>query len=630
MRTTKFTKGSCLSLVWLMLLVSAIVANAQVDTGTILGTVTDTSGAVVPGAIVTIVNQETSSTLTAKTTADGRFEFTPLQIGTYSVVVEATSFKKATIQSVKLDIQQQALVNVALQPGSVTENVEVTEAPELMQTQSSSVGQVIEQKAIEDLPLNGRDYTMLVFLTPGVTIPQQGARASNQFVANGARVAQNDYLLDGIDNNSNSVDYLDGKADVIKPPVDAIGEFKMMTSDFPAEFGRAGGAIVNATLKSGSNKLRGSVWEFFRNDALDAYNDYFTPNATQSPKPELRQNQFGATAGGRIWKDKTFWFADYEGTRILNGSNYSGLTVPTAVENSSGFSNMQDLLGVNGTFTRTDLLGRSFENGQIFDPATTRAVTQGAVDPVTGLAATGTGYVREAFANNQIPANRLDQNAVKLLQLFPAPTTSGVVSNYDTVEVDSNNTNTADLRIDQHFREQDQAFFHYDYISSLRVVPPPFKGVADGGGYGAGTEIYNVRGFALGYTHTFSPTLVNEARLGYTRGHDTRNPSGDSTMGIPAQFGITGVPQLPLNGGLPYLGIGTLSGLGGAGWLPGNRYSDTEQMTENLTKVYKNAYLQSAAGNSNTFTFRGSLHLHPRETSILTAITPRFPLKGTV
>lgn len=221
--------------------------------------------------------------MTVKTKADGRFEFTPLSIGTYSVVVESSNFKKATTQNIKLDIQQQALVNVVLQTGSVTENVEVTEAPELMQTQSSSVGQVIEEKTIEDLPLNGRDYTMLVFLTPGVTIPQQGARASNQFVANGARVAQNDY---------------------------SIGEFKMMTSDFPAEFGRAGGAIVNATLKSGTNRLHGSVWEFFRNDALDAHNDYFTPNATQSPKPKLRQNQFGATAGGRIWKDKTFWFED--------------------------------------------------------------------------------------------------------------------------------------------------------------------------------------------------------------------------------------------------------------------------------------------------------------------------------
>jgi hypothetical protein len=583
-----------MSLVGLVLAICMTAANAQVDTGTILGTVTDSSGAVIPGASVTIINQASSALLTAKTTADGRFEFTPLHIGTYSVAVEAASFKKATIESVQLDIQQQALVNVVLQSGAVTETVQVTAAPELMQTQSGSVGQVIGEKTIEDLPLNGRDYTMLVLLTPGVTIPQQGARASNQFVANGARVAQNDYLLDGIDNNSNSVDYLDGKADVIKPPVDAIAEFKTMTNDFPAEFGRAGGAIVNATLKSGSNQLHGSVWEFFRNDAFDAYNDYFS-NASIDKKPELRQNQFGATAGGRIFKDKTFWFVDYEGTRILNGAPATGITVPTAVESSSGYTDFQDLLGATGTFTRTDLLGRTFQNGQIFDPATTRSVTSGQVDPTTGLQATGTGYVREAFANNQIPLNRLDANAIKLLQLFPAPTVPGVLNNFSTVKVDSNSTNTADMRIDERFRAQDSAFFHYDFISSVRVVPPPFGGVADGGAYADGTEIFNVRGFALGYTHIFSPTLVNEARAGYTRGHDTRNPAGDNVLGIPEQFGISGVPQIPLNGGLPYLGIGTLSALGGSGWLPGNRYSDTEQMTENLTKVYRKHTFKAGA-----------------------------------
>lgn len=586
MRTTKFTHRTCRALVWMVLLVAGLMARAQVDTGTILGTVADSAGAVIPGAAVTVINVQTAARLSATTGADGRFVFTPLHIGTYSVVVEANGFKRATVDSVQLSIQQQALVNVTMRPGTVTENVEVTEEPQLMQTQSGSVGQVIEEKTIESIPLNGRDYTMLVLLTPGVTIPQQGARASNQFVANGARVAQNDYLLDGIDNNSNSVDYLDGKADVIKPPVDAIAEFKVMTSDFPAEFGRAGGAIVNATLKSGSNRFHGAVWEFFRNDVLDAYNDYFVPNATKSRKPELRQNQFGATAGGRIWKDKTFWFADYEGTRILNGATAAGMTVPTAAEASSGFTNFQDMMGAAGTSTRTDLLGRTFETGQIFDPATTRSVAAGQMDPVTGMVATGTGYVRDPFANNQIPANRLDSNAIKLMQLYPAPTTSGALYNFSTVTNDSNNTSTADLRLDQHFRDEDQLFFHYDYISSVRVVPPPFKGVADGGGYGAGTEIYNVRGFALGYTHMFSQTLINEARLGYTRGHDTRNPAGDSTMGIPAQFGIAGVPQLPLNGGLPYLGIGGLSNLGGSGWLPGNRFSDTEQMTENLTKVY--------------------------------------------
>jgi hypothetical protein len=580
---------------WAALLAGAMTALAQVDTGSIVGTVTDSAGAVVSGAMVSVVNEETAAKLAAKTEESGRYVFTPLHIGTYTVVVEAGGFKKAIMQHIHLDIQQQALVNVSLQPGAVTENVEVNEAPELMQTQSGSIGQVIEERAIENLPLNGRDYTMLVLLTPGVTIPQQGARASNQFVANGARVAQNDYLLDGIDNNSNSVDYLDGKADVIKPPVDAIAEFKVMTSDFPAEFGRAGGAIVNATLKSGTNKLHGSVWEFLRNDVFDAYNDYFVPNATKSPKPELRQNQFGATAGGRIWRDKTFWFVDYEGTRIRNGATASGMTVPTAAERSSGFTDFSDLLGATGTNSRTDLLKRTYENGQVFDPATTRAVTAGQTDPVTGLVATANGYVRDPFANNQIPSGRLDANAIKLMQLYPTPTGSGVLYNFSTVKVDSNDTNTADLRIDQHFSDKSQAFFHYDYISSLRVVPPPFDGVADGGAYGDGTEIYNVRGFALGYTYLFSPTFINEARLGYTRGHDTRNPAGDSTMGIPEQFGIAGVPQLPLNGGLPYLGIGGMSSLGGSGWLPGNRFSDTEQMTENLTKVYKKHTFKAGA-----------------------------------
>jgi len=460
MKTKRFARCARTGLVWVALMASAMMALAQVDTGSIVGTVTDSAGAVVPGAMVSVVNEDTAAKLTAKTGEDGRYVFTPLHIGIYSVMVEAGGFKKATIQHIRLDIQQQALVNISLQLGAVTENVEVTEAPELMQTQSGSVGQVIEEKTIEDLPLNGRDYTMLVMLTPGVTIPQQGARASNQFVANGARVAQNDYLLDGIDNNSNSVDYLDGKADVVKPPVDAIAEFKVMTSDFPAEFGRAGGAIVNATIKSGTNNLHGSAWEFLRNDVFDAYNDYFVPNATKSPKPELRQNQFGATAGGRIWRDKTFWFVDYEGTRIRNGATASGMTVPTAAENSSGFTDFSDLLGATGTNTRTDLLGRTYENGQVFDPATTRSVTAGQKDPVTGLVATGTGYVRDPFVNNQIPAGRLDANAIKLMQLYPAPTASGVLYNFSTEKVDSNSTNTADLRIDEHFSEKDQAFFH--------------------------------------------------------------------------------------------------------------------------------------------------------------------------
>jgi hypothetical protein len=593
MRTTRVISWGHMLLVWLALALCAGVGRAQVDTGTILGTVTDSSGAVVPGATVTITNQATSERQTSKSSPEGRYDFTPLKIGQYRIEVEFPGFKKSVFRDVRLDIQQQALVNVVLQTGTVAQTLEVTAAPELLQTQSGSIGQVFEQKTVQDLPLNGRDYTMLVLLTPGVTMPQQGARALNQFVANGTRAAQNNYLLDGIDNNSNSADFLDGEADVIKPPVDAIAEFKVMTSNFPAEFGRAGGAIVNASLRSGSNKFHGSVWEFFRNDALDAYS-YFSTPATQK-KPKLQQNQFGGTAGWRILKDKMFIFGDYEGTKKNIGVLTSAYQVPTAAEASSGFTDLSDLLGATGAFTRTDLLGRSFQNGQIFDPATTRSVTAGQVDPVTGRAATASGYVRDPFTGNQIPANRLDANAIKLLQLFPAPTNSGVLNNFSTAPVSTYDTKTADVRIDQRFREQDQMFFRYSYINSVRVVPPPFTGVADGGGFGAGTEVYDVRGFALSYTHMFTPTLVNEARLGYTRGHDTRNPAGSNTKGIPAQFGIAGVPQLPLNGGLPYLGIGELSGLGGSGWLPADRYSDTEQMTENLTKIYKKHTLKGGA-----------------------------------
>jgi hypothetical protein len=359
---------------------------AQVDTGTILGTVKDPTGAVIPDAKVTITNQGTAEQVTTMTREDGTYIVTPLKIGSYRIRVEHAGFKTEENAAFELNIQQHAVIDFQLQTGTTSETVQVTSQVALLQTQSATVGQVIGAREVENTPLNGRDWTMLATLTPGVTQAQQGARAGNQFAANGTRPAQNDYLLDGIDNNSNDVDFLSGEADVVKPPVDAIQEFQIQTNNFSAEFGRAGGAIVNATIKSGTNGFHGAAWEFFRNDALDA-NAYFSDPATQR-KPELRQNQFGAVAGGRIIRDKTFWFADYEGTQIHQGVLWNGIWVPTAQEVSSGYTNFTDLLNATGTFTRQDALGRSFSNGQIFDPATTRAVTAGQVDPVTGIMAT--------------------------------------------------------------------------------------------------------------------------------------------------------------------------------------------------------------------------------------------------
>jgi Carboxypeptidase regulatory-like domain/TonB-dependent Receptor Plug Domain len=567
------------------LILGASSAVAQVDTGTILGTVKDTTGAVIPDAKVTITNTGTAAQISTTTRSDGTYIVTPLKIGNYRISVEHAGFQKEENSAFDLNIQQQAVVDFVLQAGATTQTVLVTSQAPLLQTQSATVGQVIGEQTVVNMPLNGRDWTMLATLTPGVTQPQQGARAGNQFAANGTRPAQNDYLLDGIDNNSNDVDFLSGEADVVKPPVDAIQEFNIQTNNFSAEFGRAGGAIVNATIKSGTNGFHGTAWEFFRNDALDA-NAYFSDPATQR-KPELRQNQFGAVAGGRIIRDRTFWFADYEGTQIHQGVLQSGIWVPTTPEVGSGFTNFADLINASGNFQRTDALGRTFNNGQIFDPATTRPVTAGQVDPVTGIMATTTGYVREAFPNNQLPAGRLDANAIKLLQLFPAQNLSGVENNYQTTTLNTTGQTTFDIRIDQHFNDKNQMFGRYSYINNTQHVPPPFSGVADGGGYGDGTQKWDVYGVAVSYTHLFTPTLINEVRFGYGQEHTTRKPETSDTLGIPAQFGIAGVPQFAGNGGLPYLSLGDVHNLGGSEWLPGDRYSDTTQLTENLTKVYK-------------------------------------------
>jgi len=316
----------------LLVIILSGFALAQVDTGTIQGTVTDTTGGVVPGAKVTLTNEGTSLTQTAETRQDGTYIFTPVRIGGYSIEVQFSGFQKARRTGIQVNIQQQVVVDLSLVPGQLTETVEVEAVAPLLQTTNGSVGEVIDAHAINNLPLSGRNYNFLARLTAGVTQPQpegRGLNATGWFAANGTRPAQNNFLLDGIDNNSNNVDFLSGAAYVVKPPVDAIAEFKLQTNSFSAEFGRAGGAVLNASLKSGTNGLHASVWEFLRNDKLDAA-DFFQ-NANGQTKGAYRQNQFGATAGGPFKRNKTFWFVDYEGTRIRQAVPTTA-TVPTAAE----------------------------------------------------------------------------------------------------------------------------------------------------------------------------------------------------------------------------------------------------------------------------------------------------------
>jgi hypothetical protein len=585
-----------------LLLTNAQCAFGQVDEGSIAGQVQDPSGAVVPGAQVTLVNTDQGITSNTTTNGSGEYTFSPVRIGHYSLSATAPGFSKTEQQNLQVKLDQHLEVPIQLKPGATSETVQVTTAPPELQTEEGSVGQVVTGQSVNNLPLNGRNFTFLAQLGAGVNTPQadtRGNAASGAFTANGLRPSQNNYLLDGIDNNSNAVDFLNGTNFVVLPPVDAIAEFKVQTADFSAQLGRSAGAVMNATIKSGTNSLHGAAWEFFRNDKLDAA-DWFENNQGIK-RGELRQNQFGVTAGGPIIKNKIFVFGDYEGLRRVAGNTLSGISVPSVAERNSGFTNLSDIITGQGTSTRLDVLGRTIPLGTILDPATTRAVTKGVVDPVSGIAGQTTGYVRDPFGTcgagtttysvtgcnlNQLPATRLDANAIKLLNLYPLPTGSSFQSNFASNPKLDEHRNAFDTRVDFDLTQKDQVFFRFSYVDDPQLIPGPFGGIADGGGFQEGNQTAKSDQSALAYTHVFSPNLVNVARAGYNHLHTTRFGPVGAQSGIPAQFGIQGVPQQSENGGLPSIVMSGLSTLGSNAFLPSDEVSDTIQVTDDLTKIY--------------------------------------------
>ena len=591
-----------MSTVLLLLFLCAPPLHAQVDTGTILGTVTDASGAAISGAKVTLTNEGTSAALSTTTAPDGSYKFTPVKIGSYKLTTSFQGFQTITQTNVVVNVGTDVVINFNLKPGAVTQTVEVVAAVPVLQTQNASVGQVVDSRSVNDLPLNGRNFTFLAQLSAGVNTPQadtRGNAANGAFAANGLRPAENNYLLDGIDNNSDTVDFLNGTNFVVLPPVDAIEEFKVETSGFSAQYGRSGAAVLNATIKSGTNELHGSAWEFFRNDKLDAA-DFFE-NAGGIKKGALRQNQFGVSAGGPILKNKVFIFGDYEGFRRVQGTVLTG-SVPTALERSSGFTNLTELLTQGGT--NTDNLGRVVPKGTVFDPSTTRSVTAGSIDPVTGLLAQKTGFARDPFSTcpktttdytsagcqsglNLLPAGRLDANALSLLALYPNPTNSSLFGNFTTSPKLFEHKNAFDTRMDINMNEKNQVFFRFSYADDPQFIPGIFGGVADGGGFAQGNQTANAQQSALGYTHTFNPNLINVARAGLNYLHTTRNiPAANDLSNLPGKYGVLGIPQAHENGGLPAFGIGGLQTLGGNAFLPSDEVTSTLQLTDDLTKIY--------------------------------------------
>src|SRR6266581_6581895 len=373
--------------VGLLLLLWSPALRAQAVSGTILGTVQDSSGASVPGASVTIVNSETGLTRAVTTDSAGEYNAPSLPPGMYNVSGEIKGFKRVSLSGVRLNVDQKARVDLKLEIGDVTESVQVNAAVSLVQADSSELGATVNETQVKELPLNGRDFVQLTRLIPGVSrgVPganndgsgNEGWRMSSTFVANGMRTRDNNFLLDGVDNNELNLNTV-----IIFPSVDAIEEFKVQTSTYSAEFGRANGGVVNIQIKSGTNTFHGSGFEFLRNDKLDA-NDWFN-NKNGRAKPPFRQNQFGSTFGGRIIRDKTFFFMDYQGWRVRQAQAYLS-TVPTAAMKSGDFSEL---------------------NRAIYDPLS-----------------------QTPFPNNRIPAARIDPVSKNLIdQLYPTPNVTGQLS----------------------------------------------------------------------------------------------------------------------------------------------------------------------------------------------------------
>lgn len=583
-----------------MALLATGSAMAQVDQGSITGTVVDATGAVVPNADVKLLNTDQGLTLETHTGDSGTYTFSPVRIGHYQVTVTAPGFASTTQQNLTVTVGLDLKANISLKTGSDTESVTVSTAPPQLQADESSVGQTVDRETLNALPLNGRNFTFLAQLSAGVNSSQADTRGnanSGAFTANGLQPAQNNYLLDGIDNNSNAADFLNGTNFVILPPVDAIQEFRVQTADFSAELGRSAGAVLNATVRSGTNSLHGAVWEFFRNDKLDAA-DWFENNNGR-PKGRLRQNQFGATIGGPIWKNKAFFFGDYEGFRRVQGTVLTG-TVPTLTERNSNYTNLSDLITGQTGNNRTDNLGRSIPFGTVLDPATTRAVTAGVTDPVSGQVATRTGYARDPFGTcgagttaftlagcnlNQLPANRIDPNAIKLMNLFPAPTSGGFSNNFVNSPALYEHRNSFDVRLDYNPEDKDQIFGRFSYVDDPQFIPGIFGGIADGGGFQQGIQTAKSAQAVLAYTHVFTPSVINVARVGFNHLHTTRTGPSSGVSGIPAQYGIQGIPQGNLNGGLPNIFIGGLSNLGTNDYLPSDEVSQTFQFVDDFTKV---------------------------------------------
>src|SRR4030095_6562236 len=458
------------------LLLSSVPLHGQAVKASLVGTITDSSGAVVPGVDVVITEVNTNFSRSAPSNESGYYVFGNLSPGVYRVEARLTGFKTAVQDKIDVLVNTTVRVDLQLQPGTISEAVEVTAVATALQTDRSDVGRKIETRQLENLPLTNGNFQALVNLTPGTS---RSFRPHSEFFnpqdslssqVNGQSRMANNVQIEGVDNNHRT-----GLLTALTPPIQALQTVDVTTSNYDAELGRAAGAVVNVVLKSGTNEFHGSVFEFNRVNATDARN-FFSSTAA----PHTVFNLFGVTFGGPIKKDRTFFFADYEGIRDRRGD-----------------------------FTRATIPTMAFRGGDLSASPTT------IYDPATGNP-DGTGRI--PFPGNQIPDNRISPIAKRILSLVPAPTSSGLTSNYEANTVRVKDTNGFDVKIDHKLRAIDTMSFRYTF-QRPRTVDPSLFGTSGGpkaDGF-AGEGIQRAQNGAFSYTHIFNPRFITDFRFGLMR-----------------------------------------------------------------------------------------------------------------
>ncbi len=520
-------------------------AFAQESTGAISGEITDSSHADVPQVEVTVTNVNTGVVWKAETNSLGIYVFEYLPPGEYQLAVSKVGFTPVLLKGIVLQVAQRARQDVQLQVGSEVQSVQVVaQAEQALNPASAELGEVITTNSIQELPLNGRSFLTLVPLTAGVSPGTPGVFQSLiglPFSVEGLRQNSSSYVVDGFDNNNFNINT---PWDIL--PADSIQEFALLTNNFSAEYGRAAGGVVNMIVRSGTNGLHGTLFEFLRNDKLDA-NDFFS-NAAGAPKTPLRYNQFGGSLGGPIAHNKTFFFVDYQGTRN-NSSSPVIASVPPVAWRTGDFSS---------------LLAQGIT---IYDPNSTSG-------PSTG---------RTAFPGNMIPPSEQDPAALKLLALYPTPNMPGDFNNYFTTQAHTSPEDQVDVKLDHNFSERDRLSVRYDFDDSSLTNTPILGPAGEGGGISGTSRDQQLAGI---YTRTLSPQLVNEFRLDWMRTTVADTPPGYGSN-LDTQVGIPGINTGTPSSGLAWVCSAGYNCLGGDPGFPVVIQPQTSiEVADNLSLVH--------------------------------------------